>query len=89
MTMDIDSKSHFLLSSSQGDMEAFSSLFERYSSQLYNFAYCLTYSQEDAEDITSETFISVYEAIQGRDITGFSLQVYLYKTAKSTYQRRP
>jgi RNA polymerase sigma factor (sigma-70 family) len=72
-----------LLSSSNGDMEAFSSLFSRYSSQLYNFAYYLTYSREDSEDITSETFVSVYDAIQGRDVAGFNLQAYLYKTAKS------
>ena len=72
-----------LLSSSQGDIEAYSELFERYSSKLFNFAYYLTYSKEDSEDITSETFISVYQAIQGRDITGFNLQAYLYKTAKS------
>jgi len=72
-----------LLSSSQGDIEAFSELFERYSEKLFNFAYYLTYSKEDSEDITSETFISVYQAIQGRDITKFNLQAYLYKTAKS------
>ncbi len=84
MSADSSQSTFQLLSlSSQGDIGAFSELFQRFSERLFNFAYYLTYSKEDSEDITSETFISVYQAIQGKDVSTFNLQAYLYKTAKS------
>ena len=72
-----------LLASSQGDADAYGKLFSRYSEKLYNFIYYLTFSREDSEDITSDAFIKVYEAIQGRDVASFNFQAYLYKTAKN------
>jgi RNA polymerase sigma factor (sigma-70 family) len=72
-----------LLSASRGDMDSYSELFSRYSEKLYNYAYYLTFSREDAEDITSEAFMRVYDAIQGRDVSSFNLQAYLYKTARN------
>jgi hypothetical protein len=59
-----------LFDASKGDIDAYGELFERYSGKLYNFVYYLTYSREEAQDITSDTFIKVFEALQGRDITG-------------------
>ena len=59
--------------SSRGDLEAYTRLFERYSDKLNNFIYYLTYSREESEDITSEAFLKVYEAIQFQLCTGSSL----------------
>jgi RNA polymerase sigma-70 factor (ECF subfamily) len=72
-----------LQAASKGDADSYGELFGRYSQKLYNFVYYLTFSREDSEDITSETFIKVYEAIQGRDLASFNFQAYLYKTAKN------
>lgn len=77
------SNDELLLDSSRGDIEAYRELFEANSGKLYNFVYYLTYSKEDAEDITSDTFIRVFEAIQDRDVSSFNLQAYLYKTARN------
>jgi len=73
-----------LFDAASGDIEAYGELFERYSGKLYNFVYYLTYSREEAQDITSDTFIKVFEALQGRDISSFNFQAYLYKTAKNS-----
>jgi RNA polymerase sigma factor (sigma-70 family) len=84
MTRKQERNAHELLSDSAGgDIDAYKELFERYSEKLFSFTYYLTYSKEDAEDITSEAFIKVFEALQGRDLTSFNFQAYLYKTAKN------
>ena len=69
--------------SASGDIDAYQELFYLYSEKLYNFIYYLTYSREEAEDIAQESFIKVYEAIQGRDVSSFNYQSYIYKTAKN------
>jgi len=73
-----------LLSSSRGDMDAYSQLFNQYSVKLNNFIYYLTYSREESEDIVQDVFVRVYEAIQGRDVSGgFNFQAHLYTTARN------
>lgn len=69
--------------SASGDEEAYEKLFHLYSQKLYNFIYYLVYSREESEDIVQESFISVFNAIQGRDVSSFNFQAYLYKTAKN------
>ena len=53
-----------LFDAASGDIEAYQELFERYGEKLYNFVHYLTYSREESEDITSDTFIKVFEALQ-------------------------
>ena len=78
-----ESAYQLLTSASEGDIDSYSELFSRYAGKLYNYAYYLTFSREDAQDITSESFMRVYDAIQGRDVSSFNLQAYLYKTARN------
>jgi RNA polymerase sigma-70 factor (ECF subfamily) len=50
----------------QRDREAaFRLLFERYYRQTYHFFRRKGFSQEDARDLTQETFISVYKGLEG------------------------
>lgn len=43
------------------DKEIFESLISKYSKNVYNIAFRITCNKEDAEDITQETFLKVYD----------------------------
>jgi RNA polymerase sigma-70 factor (ECF subfamily) len=49
----------------RGDADAFSDLFNRYYPMIHAFAYRLTLSSHDADDIAQETFIKAARAIGG------------------------
>lgn len=69
--------------SASGDIEAYKELFDLHAEKLYNFVYYLTYSREESEDITQDTFVKVFDAIQGRDMTSFNFQSYLFRTSRN------
>jgi RNA polymerase sigma-70 factor (ECF subfamily) len=69
-------------SASNGDASAYSSLFEKYQGGIYNFAYSLVRSPEDAKDIAQEAFIKVFEALP-RLQEGAKFSSYLYRTARN------
>ena len=84
MTGKTDTEGLQLLSrAASGDIESYQELFNRHSEKLYNFIYYLTYSREEAEDITQDAFIKVYEALQGRDVSNLNFRAYLYKAARN------
>lgn len=47
----------------QGDVAAFSELVARYQDRIYRFLVRLTRSQDDALELTQETFLSAYQAL--------------------------
>lgn len=47
----------------QGDVAAFSQLVARYQDRIYRFLVRLTRSQDDALELTQETFLSAYQAL--------------------------
>ncbi len=47
----------------QGDVAAFSELVARYQDRIYRFLVRLTRSQDDAMELTQETFLSAYQAL--------------------------
>ncbi|MBP6813554.1 MAG: sigma-70 family RNA polymerase sigma factor [Burkholderiaceae bacterium] len=47
----------------RGDAAAFSELVARYQDRVYRFLVRLTRSQDDARDLTQETFLNVYQAL--------------------------
>ncbi len=63
----------------QGDLDAFRFLVERYERYAYQIAYRLLRSHPDAEDISQEAFVRVYQNIKNfRGEAKFS--TYLYRT---------
>jgi len=44
-----------------GDFEAFEELLLKYEKPIFNYAYRLTFKKADAEDLTQETFLRLYD----------------------------
>lgn len=51
-----------------GDTDSEAALFERYSARVYYIALRDTRSRQDAEDVRSETFLRVLQAIRGHQV---------------------
>ena len=63
-----------------GNTSAYETLFDRYQSKIYNYAYNIVGNKEDAKDVAQEAFIKVFEALP--NIKGdLNFSAYLYKTA--------
>ncbi|MCS5613653.1 MAG: sigma-70 family RNA polymerase sigma factor [Candidatus Poribacteria bacterium] len=64
------------------DMQAMEEIVRQYENQVYNIAYGMLGSPEDAQDITQDVFVSVWEKIgQFRFRSKFS--TWLYRIAKN------
>lgn len=50
--------------SQEGDLTAFNQLVERYEKVVYNFAYRLTGSYDDASDVAQDAFVRAFNAIR-------------------------
>ena len=63
-------------------------LFEKeflpYSSALYNFAYRLTYEQNDAHDLVQETFLKAYRFFHSFE-QGTNAKAWLFRILKNTF----
>lgn len=71
-----------VLKSRLGDKDAFASIYNKYVNKIYRFAFYKTSSKEIAEDITSQTFLKLWEMIaQGGQIK--TLQALLYQIARN------
>lgn len=64
-----------------GDSAAYGELFNQYQSKIYNFAYSLMGSSEDAKDTAQQAFIKVYKALPRLEEISFS--AYLHRTARN------
>lgn len=65
-----------------GDDEAFVLIYEHFSPQIYRYVYRLVGSQEQADDITQDTFLRAFQNIQ--KITGDSnVGAWLYRIASN------
>lgn len=68
----------------QGDLSAFDKLVRRYEKQVYNFAYRMTGNYDDANDITADAFVKVYNAIDSfRGDANFS--TWLFRIVTNLY----
>jgi RNA polymerase sigma-70 factor, ECF subfamily len=71
-----------ILKSRLGSKEAFASIYNKYINKIYRFVFYKTATKEIAEDITSQTFLKLWEKIvQGGQIK--SLQALLYQIARN------
>jgi RNA polymerase sigma-70 factor (ECF subfamily) len=64
-----------------GDEEAFQTLYQCYRDPLFRFAYRLTSSAEEAEDLVHDCFVGVFRA--GFDECRGTLRTYLYAAVRN------
>lgn len=68
------------------EQDAFTLLYDAYGRKIYNLAYRMTGNQEDAEDITQETFLQAYRSMEGfREES--QIYTWIYAIAKNLCYR--
>ncbi len=67
--------------SRQGDLEAFNQLVSAYQDQVYNLCLRMLGSQQPAEDVTQETFISAFKSMS--KMRGPSVKSWLLRVASN------
>ncbi len=66
------------------DKEAFSELYDLYIDKIYRFIYFKVSNRADAEDLTSQTFLKIWQlALEGKIRLGESFQAFLYQVARN------
>lgn len=73
---------------SEGDRDAFASLYRRHSGTVYRFARLMTGSDTAAEDVVQEAFLSLMRDAARYDPERASLSTYLYGIARHQTRRR-
>ena len=76
-----------VLKAKKGDQASFQRLYETFARKVLNFIYRMVNSVEEAEDLTQETFVTVYQKLQSlKDETKF--EPWLFRIARNyVYQR--
>ncbi|MCL5957966.1 MAG: sigma-70 family RNA polymerase sigma factor [Chloroflexi bacterium] len=67
----------------QGDSLAFESIFSAYQGPIYNYILRIMGSQEDARDLTQDTFLKAYRALP-KTSPDLNLSAWLYRIATNT-----
>ena len=80
----IDKEKELLLKVADGDKEAFGQLYDFYAPKIFRFIRLKVRSQPIAEDLSSESFLRIWEYLQeeGKEIEK-SFQALLYKIARN------
>lgn len=75
----------------QGDTESFAKIYDFYHEKIYRYVYLKVPTQQDAEDITADTFLRVWQHVQEKRAVR-ALQAFLYQIARNLivdfYRRR-
>ena len=66
----------------EGNMLAFQSVYESYSAHIYNFIYSLLYNRLEAEDLTQEVFVRIWEKRGSLDIDK-NFDSYIFTIARN------
>jgi len=75
------SESDEVAAAMKGDTEAFSALYERYVTRIYNYIYYRTGNRYEAEDLTSRVFHRALRHIDRYDNRGIPFSAWLYLIA--------
>lgn len=73
-----ESDKNLVLQLKNNEVEAFDSLFHKYSGKLYGFAFSLLKNHEDSKEIIQEAFIRIWEKRDEIDSSG-SFKSFLFK----------
>ena len=63
----------------QRDVEAFGEIYSRHSARIFRHIYYLTSSKQEADDLTSETFLQAWKAIHRYEDRGLPLENWLLR----------
>lgn len=78
-----------LASALTGNENAFRSLYERYAGSILSFAWVMTHSKPDAEEIVQETFVVLIRKASSFDPRKSQLRTWLFGIARNLcYQKR-
>jgi RNA polymerase sigma-70 factor (ECF subfamily) len=72
-----------LLKLKKKDPEAFSQIYDLYITPIYRFIYFKVATRQDAEDLTSEVFLKVWQYITETENEVENLRAFLYKSARN------
>ncbi len=75
------SEEQVLACASQGDREAFGTLYERYVERIFNYIYYRTGNVDDAEDLTARVFQRAMNHIVNYTDRGVPFSAWLYRIA--------
>ncbi|MCG2785023.1 MAG: sigma-70 family RNA polymerase sigma factor [Anaerolineae bacterium] len=75
------SEEQVLARASQGDREAFGTLYERYVERIFNYIYYRTGNVDDAEDLTARVFQRAMNHIVNYTDRGVPFSAWLYRIA--------
>lgn len=67
----------------EGQQQAFAELYDQYATGVYRLCYNLLINQQDAEDITQETFVYAFKNLKRYDPTKSAFKTWLYTIAVS------
>ncbi|MEX1247996.1 MAG: sigma-70 family RNA polymerase sigma factor [Anaerolineales bacterium] len=70
-----------LARATQGDKQAFGSLYDKYAGRIYNYIFYRTGSVQDAEDLTSRVFFRAMRHITNYTDRGVPFSAWLYRIA--------
>jgi RNA polymerase sigma-70 factor (ECF subfamily) len=78
---------HWIQKAKKGDLNSYHKIYERFARKVLNFIYRLIGSAEEAEDLTQETFLTVYQKLGSlKDDSRF--EPWLFRIARNyVYQR--
>ncbi len=72
-----------LLKKIKGNKTAFLEIYDTYFLKIYNYIFYRTFNQADAEELTSQTFLSALENIERYEYRNIPLGVWLIKIASN------
>lgn len=73
--------SEAIMLAGQGDSQAFSVLYERYVTRIYNYIYYRTGNPHEAEDLTSKVFFRAFNHMSSYHSRGVPFSAWLYRIA--------
>lgn len=79
--MDAHNEDRMLERAIEGDKRAFGALYEKHMSEIYRYFYYRVSVEQDAEDLTEQAFLNVWQALGRFDPDRASFRTYLYRVA--------
>lgn len=67
----------------KSNKDAFLEIYDAHFQRIYNYAYYRTMNHDDAEEITSQTFLAALEKIQSFEYRNIPVAVWLYRIASN------